>query len=226
MRLLIVAATPYEILPLQKYLETNFQQKEEGIFEREELQIQVLVTGVGQMLTAFALGSILSTQSFDLLLNAGVAGAFDRSLKLGAVVNVVSERLGDLGAEDHDGSFIDVHELGLIEGNTSPFENGISPNPTVMQFDFLPNVKALTINKVHGSHQSVAAIQKKYPDVQVESMEGAAFFYAALMADIPFLQIRAISNYVEARNREAWELGLAIEKLNQVLVEMIKGFGG
>lgn len=226
MRLLIVAATPYEILPFQQYLEANFQQKEEGVFKQGELQIQLLVTGVGQMLTAFALGSLLSTQSFDLLLNAGVAGAFDRSLKLGTVVNVVSEQFGDLGAEDRDGSFIDIHELGLIEGNVPPFENGILLNPTVMQFDFLTNVKALTINKVHGSDKSVTAIQKQYPDVQIESMEGAAFFYAALMADVPFLQIRAISNYVEARNREAWELGLAIEALNKVLKEMVEGFGG
>lgn len=225
MRLLIVAATPYEVLLLQQYLEANFEQSEEGVFQRGELQIQILITGVGQILTAFALGSILSTQSFDLLINAGVAGAFDRNLKLGTVVNVVSERLGDLGAEDRDGSFIDVHELGLIEGNTPPFENDALANPTVMQFDFLPNVKGLTINKVHGSDESIAAIQKKYPNIQIESMEGAAFFYAALMADVPFLQIRAISNYVEARNREAWELGLAIEELNKVLVEMIEGFG-
>ncbi|MEM8526045.1 MAG: futalosine hydrolase [Bacteroidota bacterium] len=225
MQLLLVAATPYEILPLQQYLEANFQQKEERIFERGELQIQVLITGVGQMLTAFALGSILSQKSFDFLLNAGVAGAFDRSLKLGEVVNVVSERFGDLGAEDRDGSFIDVHELGLIDENASPFEKGVLPNPTVMQFDFLQNIKALTINKVHGSATSVAAIQKKYSDVQIESMEGAAFFYAALVANIPFLQIRSISNYVEARNREAWELGLAIEELNKVLIGMIEGFG-
>ncbi|MEL6941398.1 MAG: futalosine hydrolase [Bacteroidota bacterium] len=225
MRLLIVAATPYEILPLQQYLEANFEQTEEHLFTKGGLQIQILITGVGQMLTAFALGNILNHQSFDLLLNAGVAGAFDRNLKLGEVVNVVSERFGDLGAEDQDGSFIDIHELGLIENNAAPFENGTLANPTVIQFDFLFNVKALTINKVHGSEDSISAIQKKYSDVQIESMEGAAFFYAALMTDIPFLQIRSISNYVEARNREAWELGLAIEKLNQVLVEMIEGFG-
>ena len=224
MRLLIVAATPYEVLPLQEYLESNFEQLEEGLFKREELQIQLLITGVGQMLTAFALGSILSTQSFDLLLNAGVAGAFDRNLKLGAVVNVVSEQFGDLGAEDRDGSFIDIHELGLIDGNAPPFEKSILANPTVMQFDFLPNVKGVTINKVHGSNENVTFIQKKYPNIQIESMEGVAFFYAALMANVPFLQIRAISNYVEARNRAAWELGLAIEELNKVLVEMIEGF--
>jgi len=226
MRLLIVSATPYEILPFQQYLEANFEQTKDGLFEREELQIQVLITGVGQLLTAFVLGNLLGRQSFDLLINAGVAGAFDRNLKLGNVVNVESERLGDLGAEDQDGSFIDVHELGLIDNHVAPFENGILPNPTVMQFDFLPNVKALTVNKVHGSDISIAAIQKKYPEVQIESMEGAAFFYAALVADVPFLQIRALSNYVEARNRESWELGLAIEELNKVLVEMIEGFGG
>jgi len=57
--------------------------------------------------------------------------------------------------------------------------------------------------------------------VQVESMEGAAFFYACLMAEVPFLEIRSISNFVEPRNRDAWDLPLAIGNLNQVLAEIL-----
>ncbi|MEM9847875.1 MAG: hypothetical protein AAF847_08290 [Bacteroidota bacterium] len=81
----------------------------------------------------------------------------------------------------------------------------------------------MTVNKVHGYEPSIEQITSKYP-VQVESMEGAAFFYAALVSETPFLQIRAISNYVEARNRDNWKLGLAIDNLNEVLVEILKSF--
>ncbi|MEM9849678.1 MAG: futalosine hydrolase [Bacteroidota bacterium] len=223
MRILIIAATPFEILPLRQYLDKYCQSKTNDSYEQGELVVQILVTGVGQMLTAFALGSVLSKTSFDLLINAGVAGTFDRNLPLGTVVQVVSEQFGDLGAEDQDGSFLDIHSMGLIDANAAPFQTGQLINTASAKFDFLPSVSGLTVNKVHGYEPSIEQITSKYP-VQVESMEGAAFFYAALVSETPFLQIRAISNYVEARNRANWELGLAIDNLNEVLVEILKSF--
>ncbi|MCY1528458.1 Futalosine hydrolase [compost metagenome] len=52
-------------------------------------------------------------------------------------------------------------------------------------------------------------------------MEGAAVFYAAEQLHIPSAQIRCISNYVEKRNREKWEIGLAIANLNEWLVKYL-----
>lgn len=219
MQVLIVAATPFEIAPLREYLVTYFEQISENQFQKENLHIQLLITGVGQMLTAYALGVVLSHQTFDLLINAGVAGAFDQQLALGTVVNVVSERFGDLGAEDQDGSFLDIHDdLKLIAADASSFQNGRLLNEGAMAYHFLPQVHGLTVNKVHGSAASIAAIQRRYA-VDVESMEGVAFFYAALQQEIPFLQIRAISNYVKPRNRDQWQLGLAIKNLNETLIQ-------
>lgn len=57
-------------------------------------------------------------------------------------------------------------------------------------------------------------------------MEGAAFFYACLLAGVPFLQIRSISNRVEPRNRTAWDIPSAIQNLNQTLMEMLEGMAG
>jgi futalosine hydrolase len=53
-------------------------------------------------------------------------------------------------------------------------------------------------------------------------MEGIAFHYACKQAKIPFLQIRAISNYVTPRNKSEWEIPLAIQNLNQYLIETFK----
>jgi futalosine hydrolase len=55
----------------------------------------------------------------------------------------------------------------------------------------------------------------------VESMEGAAFMFACEIEDIPYVQIRAISNYVEKRNKEGWNIPLAIENLNRKIMEII-----
>jgi futalosine hydrolase len=57
---------------------------------------------------------------------------------------------------------------------------------------------------------------------QVESMEGAAFMYACLIHQVPFAQVRAVSNFVEKRNREAWKLAEAIRNLSEVALRIIE----
>ena len=224
MQILLVSATIFEIAPALNWLEKHFDRNGNGVFEQKSLSVFPLVTGVGMTATAFHVGQFLAKNQPDLALNAGIAGAFDKNFKLGDVLNVVTERFGDLGVEKADGRFTDLLELGLLEKNAPPFINGILRNPAAEQAAFLPAAHGLTVNKVHGSPDSIAAIQAKYPDAQVESMEGAAFFYACLLTKTPLLEIRSISNYVEARNREKWDLPLAINSLNQTLIEMLEAF--
>jgi futalosine hydrolase len=223
MQILFVSATPFEIAPLRAYLEANFERLADFHFKKNGLEVKLLITGVGMPYTAFAMGTVLATQKVDLAVNAGVAGAFYRNLQIGEVVNVVSEQFGDLGVEEADGRFTDAAELGLIDAHQPPFINGKLYNPAASEFGFLPQKKGLTVNKVHGTKDSIAAVLEKY-QADVESMEGAAFFLACLLSNVNFLEIRAISNYVEPRNREAWDIPLAIKNLNGVLVELVKTF--
>ncbi|MFN0035719.1 MAG: futalosine hydrolase [Saprospiraceae bacterium] len=216
MHLLLVAATPFEIAPTLAWLETHFQQTSEGVFEKENLAVQTLVTGVGSTATAFRLGHFFAQSRPDWAINAGIAGAFGVELNMGDVVQVVSERFGDLGVEESDGRFTDLAELGFAPN--AVFQNPNEPLPN------LPQAMGLTVNKVHGTAASIQKIREKYPDAQVESMEGAAFFYACLAAGVPFAEIRSISNRVEPRNRDAWDLPLAVQHLNEVLVGMLEAF--
>lgn len=225
MHLLLVAATPFEIGPTLAHLEQHFSVTPEGIFHRDDLRVQPLVTGVGLTATAFHLGRALASARPDLALNAGVAGSFRPDWPLGTVVNVVSERFGDLGVEEADGRFTDMFELGLIDANTPPFIGGALHNPAAAEAAFLPPARGLSVQRVHGYPPSIEAVCRKYPDAEVESMEGAAFFYACLQAGVPFLELRALSNYVEARNRAGWQLGTAIERLNETVVEVLGALG-
>lgn len=223
MFLTIVAATPFEIAPLMRFLKEHFKEKDNSVFEKNELVLQTVITGVGIPLTALNLGQYFSKNKPTLAINPGIAGAFNLNLKIGDVVNVISERFGDLGVELADGSFSDIHEMGLINANEAPFQNGMLINPKAAEQQFLPVVNGLTVNKVHGYLSSINAIKLKY-NADVESMEGAAFFLACLFAKIDFLEIRAISNFVEPRKKENWNIPLAIENLNKILIEMIKGY--
>ena len=53
-------------------------------------------------------------------------------------------------------------------------------------------------------------------------MEGAALHYVCLMENIPFLQLRAVSNFVGERNKANWEIGEAIHHLNEKLKSIIQ----
>src|SRR4051812_40824560 len=141
---------------------------------------------------------------YDVALNMGVCGTFDRSLPLGTVVHVVSDRLPELGAEDGE-QWLSVQELGLLGDNEFPFRAGELVNaapPANAALLALPEVAGITVNTVHGDDRSIARLLDRY-SARVESMEGAAFMYACLVHGIPFAQVRAVSNVVERRNRAA-----------------------
>lgn len=220
MTVLIHFATPFEMMDLSALLKEKFQEKEEGVFWGNNLSIQLAVTGVGIPSTLFLLQNLLHRSKFDLVINAGIAGSFEPSLKPGDVIKVDRDRFGDLGVEEKDGSFTDVFELELINHNQPPFNKGWIEND-ISGFEFLPGVDAITVNKVHGRQESIDAIKNKYPGIAVESMEGAAAAFVTSLFKKPFLQIRAISNFVEPRNRDIWEIEKALKNLHTVLFEIV-----
>ena len=201
MQILIVAATQAEIEPLT----THFDPAK---------PFDVLITGVGMVATAFALGGHLQVKKYDLAINLGIAGSFDRNIALGEVVEVTEDELSELGAED-DMDFIPIAKMGFGESryvSSANIDTG------------LRKVSAITVNTVHGNEVSIGKIKSRL-NPQLESMEGAAFFYACEKSGLPCLQIRAVSNYVEKRNRDNWQTGLAIKNLNNFAIDLINKYG-
>jgi len=205
MRILIVAATEFEVESLKSKVESQN-------FESSALNLQFLITGAGMVATSFALGKHLATNKYDLAINLGIAGSFDRSIALGDVVEIDEDTLAELGAED-DEEFITIDKLGFGE---SSFK---STYALPAQFN-LRKTNAITVNTVHGNDASIYKLGSRI-NAQIESMEGAAFFYACRQMWVPCMQIRAVSNYVEKRNRDAWQIGLAIKNLNTFASEFL-----
>lgn len=152
------------------------------------------------------------SRSVDVAINLGLAGSFIKDLSIAQVVEVIQDRFGDLGIEESNGSFTDVHEMELLSGNKFPFADGWINNDKEHQHN-LRKVRSITVNKVHGHEPSIQSIEAKYRP-HLETMEGASFMYACKAMDIDFIQIRAVSNYVESRNRESWQIGPAVQNLN------------
>jgi futalosine hydrolase len=167
--------------------------------------------------TAFALGRHLASHRYDITVNLGIAGSFDHGLALGSVVEVSTDTFSELGAED-DARFLPLSTLGFGNETFAPTAR-LSNLVGVPQ---LPQARAITVNTVHGNAASIAKVEARLAP-QVESMEGAAFFYACHQSNTPCLQVRAISNYVEKRNREGWKIGPAIANLNRFAIDLAGG---
>lgn len=221
MDILLISATSAEIAPLIAHLKKGWQQQSEWIFTNDKNQLQIFITSVGMTATTYGLTKMLQQKAFDFVMQAGIGGSFDRNIPLGEVVLIESEMFGDLGAEDHY-NFLDIFELNLADANEFPFNNKQLKMPPVSlhQSINLPRVSALSINTVSGTSFTATARIKKY-NCQVESMEGAAFHYVCLKENIPFAQIRAISNYVEARDKSKWKMKEAITNLNVWIIDFI-----
>ncbi|MFY9309493.1 MAG: futalosine hydrolase [Bacteroidia bacterium] len=219
MKILLVAATQFEIAPLLNYIGAT--SVSEGVLSAhtyKQHEIVILITGVGMVATAYYVGKNIGSK-YDFAINAGICGSFNRNLDIGTVVDIVEDSFSELGAEDGD-SFLSLSDLNLpgcitVKNPGSPFKNAV--------LDVLPKVNGITVNKVHGNESSIDMVTVKFHPI-VESMEGAAFMFACKGSGIPYAQIRSVSNYVERRNKDTWNIPLAIENLNKKLMDALNAF--
>lgn len=222
MKILVIAATEAEIALSIKHIEAGAAQYKEGVFDYLGHHVSFCITGVGMVATAYKLTQRLCANNYDIVIQAGIAGSFDRNIPLGEVVFVSSDRFGDLGVENGV-DFQDVFTVGLIDEQEEPFDNGLLINPVSRDKYHLKlrEVDALTVNTVTGSEETVTQKMSLY-NCTLETMEGAALHYVCLLEKQEFIQLRAISNYVEKRNRAVWEIDKAINNLNDYLVNIIE----
>lgn len=222
MKLLLVAATLPEIQPFINHIGQSWAAPFPGVYTHNDHEIHLCITGVGIMAATFALTRALKQHTYDFALQAGVAGSFDRQIDLGQVVLVQSEQQGDLGAEDHD-AFLDIYDLQLAEKDSFPFTDGRLDNPlSNIPFPFtMLTVSSLTVNTVSGCETTIAKRAAKF-GCQLESMEGAPFHYVCLQEQVPFAQVRSVSNYVTPRDKSQWKMKDAVIGLNKWLMRFTK----
>jgi futalosine hydrolase len=216
MRILIVAASSIEVAPVVASLRGMSERGPRLTrYAHAAHDVDVLITGVGMVATAAWCSHVLAVSQYDVALNLGVCGSFDRALKPGDVVQVVTDRIAELGAEDGE-AFLSIHDLNLP--GEHEFTN-VAP-PANAALGRLPPVSGITVNTVHGNERSIAAVIERFKP-QVESMEGAAFMQACLIHDVVFAEVRAVSNAVERRNRDAWKLAEAIGILGTTALSIL-----
>jgi futalosine hydrolase len=219
-KILYVTATAAEAIALKRIIELKPA-------TGNNFEILSLVTGVGSVATAWAMKNWFAVNGKpDLAINGGIAGSYTEELIPGDVVMTYTDCFADAGIEDN-GNYFTLFEAGLANANEFPYKDGrLYSDPVYFNKlkDIIKPVKAITLNTATGSEISRAKWMKKFnPDI--ETLEGATFFYICTLEEIPFLAIRAISNKVEPRNKNNWNISLALNNLSGKLIEILLTLG-
>ena len=213
MNCLVVAATVMEIMPfLELYRAKNLLPS--------TIDPDILITGIGLTATTYSLTRQLQIKRPDIIIQAGVCGCFDRAIPLCSVLAIKQEAIADLGVIEH-GQLKTLFDLKLIDENQYPFSKRWLVNKSeVLKKVKLKKVSGVSVNEITTSKQKIKFYRETFNPV-VESMEGAALHYVSLMEKIPFLQIRAVSNYIGERNKKNWNLKEAFFNLNNELTSLL-----
>ncbi|MFG1673982.1 futalosine hydrolase [Micromonospora sp. NPDC049282] len=183
--------------------------------------VTVRPVGVGPAVAAAATARLLALaevagRPYRAVVSAGIAGGFVGRVAVGGTVLADRSVAADLGAESPAG-FIPVEELGMPPellgvGRTVPSD----PTLLVALRAALPAATVgtvLTVSTVTGAAASAAALADRHPDAVAEAMEGYGVAVAAALADVPFGELRTISNPIGPRDRDAWRMREAFAAL-------------
>ncbi|AXF57261.1 futalosine hydrolase [Salicibibacter kimchii] len=182
----------------------------------DEANINVANAGVGPAQAAARTAFALTSDDYDMVMSAGIAGGFKNRAAIGDLV--ISERIvaADLGAESSE-SFLPVDELGfgssVIVADASSAQQmsaRLSENGQVVQTGGI-----LTLATVTGTEETARVLEQRYTDAQAEAMEGFGVASAASEKNLPVLEIRAISNLIGPRDKENWNIKEALATLEK-----------
>lgn len=211
MRILITAATSMELAHLQ-----------DNIKSHSKHAIELAVTGIGAVSTTYHLMKLVHDNQFDIMIQIGIAGSFDHQLHLGTAVNIEIDSLVELGVEENN-EYKDIFKMKLADPNELPYSSGLLKNPHqhILDATGLKNKISVTNNNITTAENIIYRYKNIYK-ADLETMEGAAFHYVSIMQNLPFIQIRGISNYVGERNKNAWKIKEAIQSATDGCLKLLE----
>ena len=145
-------------------------------------------------------------------------------IPLGAVVAIKQDTIADQSVVEIK-KLRTLFDLKLVPHSQYPYKNGwlINLDKNSLKQTGLKTVNGISVNQISTSKEIIKFYRDEFSPV-TESMEGAALHYVCLMENVPFLQIRSISNYIGERNKKKWDMKDSIYNLNQSLVRIINNY--
>ena len=194
---------------------------------------RLIVTGIGAVNAAHALTQYLAANAApSLVIQTGIAGAYvPANVPVGSVVLADTEIYGDLGVLTPDG-WRPMEEIGipLVEAGASraalfnyfPLDAALVARAASAAGPLGARTgKFLTLSQVTGVRAAGDAMYERFGAL-CESMEGAAAAHVCALHEVPFLEVRGISNLVENRDRTKWRIAEAAGAAQRVTLKLIE----
>jgi futalosine hydrolase len=183
---------------------------------RPQPHVEMLVTGVGVVEAAAAVSRALAQSTYDLVISAGIAGAFEGAAEIGEGV-VVADDLLQLDLET--GAPLALPDaLRVIDRAGSD----LVLVDRLVELGFR-SVRGLTVTRVTATDDTAAKLRAL--GVGVESMEGFGVLRAAEIAGVPAIEVRGISNLVCERSRSRWDFAAGVRGTEKILNALLTMLG-
>ena len=191
----------------------------------------VVVTGMGAVNTAQALTRhLLTTSTPSIVIQTGIAGAYvPAGIAVGSVLLATEEMYGDVGVLTPEGWLpADAIGIPLVEAraghpprfNQFPCDPELVARAAAIAGSRLARTgRFLTLAQVTGVRALGDALHQRF-NALCESMEGAAAAHVCALHDIPFLEVRGVSNLVEDRDRTGWRVAEAAAAAQAVVRQL------
>lgn len=212
MKVIITSAAEKEIVQVKQAVHHDYST------DNTKFIVKFHQSGIGILSSCFSISKLIFEKKPDLIIQAGIAGAFDAEVTLGKVVTVKEEFIADTGVEEN-GNFKDLFDMKLLNENLFPFCNKRLMNSQIDKLNHLKleEVTGITVNEITTRLHRMEQYRAKY-NAAIESMEGASLHYCCLQTGTPFIQIRAISNYIGERDKTKWKLNESFQNLSRIIL--------
>ena len=204
------------------------------------MEVDFMLTGIGTTSTCYRLTkklieAVASGKPYDLVINIGIAGSYsfndtpqEKALfPMGSTAVISKEYFGDLGFETLFG-FQTLFQYEILDADLFPFKGGALHRVRLDDKieNYLKNYRegvGVTVQTVTGAPQRKDELMKQF-NPHIESMEGAAVYYVCLQENVPFFELRTVSNEVGEKEREKWNTPMALESLRRAMFDFFKIF--
>ena len=181
--------------------------KELGDFQAPD-HVEMLVTGVGPVEAAVAVSRALAQSHYDLVISAGIAGAFEGMADVGEGV-VVADELFELDLET--GAAIALPNAARVVDRAG---SDLTLVDRLVELGFR-SVRGITVSRVTATDRTAARLAQH--GVGVETMEGFSVLRAAEIAAVPAIEVRGISNVVCERSASRWDFDAGVRGAEKIL---------
>jgi futalosine hydrolase len=199
-------------------------------------RVLLCVGGMGKVNAAHAATLMISNFDPRALIVFGVGGAYHSSgATVGDIALASEEIAGDEGVLTSEG-FKDTEYLGIAlvqsdhaqrynrfpvsAGHLKKAQQALSRSKTRAR---IHTGTFITLSTCTGTSRRAKELEGRYHGL-CENMEGAAAAQVAELHSVPWLEVRGISNIVEARDLKKWDIPTAAEAVQMAVQQILEGW--